>query len=141
MNYKENIMNEKILEIVETGFDFENDSNSWYTQGMDGFRILTDKQEILLGINGSQSCCESFGYFMTNDNVEEFLGASIHEIRLTNTLLEVENFDKKYSGDVMFVNIETNRGTLQFVAYNDHNGYYGHDAVVVSKQLNHQECL
>lgn len=134
-------MTEKILEIVETGFEHSTVENSYYSQNMDGFRIVTDKQEILLGINGSQSCCESFGYFMTNDNIEDFIGATIREIRLTNTLLEVENFDKEYSGEVMFVNIETSRGTLQFVAYNDHNGYYGHDAVVVSNQLKHEECL
>lgn len=135
------MMTEKILEIVETGFEHSTVENSYYSQNMDGFRIVTDKQEILLGINGSQSCCESFGYFMTNDNIEDFIGATIREIRLTNTLLEVENFDKEYSGEVMFVNIETSRGTLQFVAYNDHNGYYGHDAVVVSNQLKHEECL
>jgi hypothetical protein len=39
------------------------------------------------------------------------------------------------------VNIDTDRGQLQFVAYNEHNGYYGHNAVVVSKQLTHEECL
>ncbi len=41
----------------------------------------------------------------------------------------------------MFVNLETNVGLLQFVAYNSHNGYYGHDAVLVSKQLNLTEAL
>ncbi len=35
----------------------------------------------------------------------------------------------------MFVNLETNKGTLQFVAYNEHNGHYGHEAKVTCKQL------
>lgn len=30
---------------------------------------------------------------------------------------------------------------MQFVAYNAHNGYYGHQARVVSKQLKHEVCL
>lgn len=134
-------MNEKILEIVEAEFMFTEEDNSWYSQHMEGFRIVTDKQEILLGINSCQSCCESFGYFMTNDKIKDFIGATILEIRLTDTLLKVKKFKKEHSGNVMFVNIETDRGTLQFVAYNDHNGYYGHDAVVLSKQLKHQENL
>ena len=32
-------------------------------------------------------------------------------------------------------------GYLQFVAYNSHNGYYGHEAVLISKQLNYEEDL
>ena len=28
----------------------------------------------------------------------------------------------------MFVNINTSNGLLQFAAYNNHNGYYGHNA-------------
>lgn len=44
-------------------------------------------------------------------------------------------------GGVMFVNILTDKGILQFVAYNCHNGYYGHEATVKSTQLEHSECL
>lgn len=33
----------------------------------------------------------------------------------------------------MFINVETTRGLLQFAAYNEHNGYYGHDVLLVSK--------
>ncbi len=41
----------------------------------------------------------------------------------------------------MFVDLITNRGVLQFTAYNNHNGYYGHDAKVISTQLNHKCSL
>ena len=41
----------------------------------------------------------------------------------------------------MFVDIVTDRGVLQFVAYNIHNGYYGHEAKVISTQLEHNETL
>ena len=34
----------------------------------------------------------------------------------------------------MFVNINTSNGALQFAAYNEHNGYYGHEAVVISEK-------
>lgn len=128
-------MTERILKIEET--DFLNDDN----YNMEGFKVTTDKQTIFVGITSNQSCCENFGYFMTNDNINEFVGALLNEIRLTDTLLQVTDFDKEYAGDVMFVNFETSQGTLQFVAYNDHNGYYGHQAVVMSEQLDHTEVL
>jgi hypothetical protein len=41
----------------------------------------------------------------------------------------------------MFVNIDTSRGRLQFVAYNAHNGYYSHEATVSSKQLHYDTSL
>jgi hypothetical protein len=43
--------------------------------------------------------------------------------------------------EAMFVDIETDRGVLQFVAYNAHNGYYGHKARVQSTQLRHTVTL
>jgi len=36
----------------------------------------------------------------------------------------------------MFVDLLTNIDVIQFVAYNEHNGYYGHTASVSSNQLN-----
>lgn len=125
---------EKILTIDETVFSHSNGN-------MEGYKVTTNKQQILVGIRSGQSCCEDFGYFMTNDNTEDFIGATLRDVRLTNTLLQVTDFNKEYSGNVMFVNFETNKGTLQFVAYNDHNGYYGHEAVVVSTQLEYTDVL
>lgn len=37
------------------------------------------------------------------------------------------------AGSAMFINVETTKGLLQFVAYNEHNGYYGHEVKLVSK--------
>ena len=37
------------------------------------------------------------------------------------------------AGSAMFINVETTNGLLQFVAYNEHNGYYGHEVKLVSK--------
>lgn len=127
---RELMMTETILKIEEVEFD-----------NKEGFAIVTDKQKIVMGISSNQSCCENFGYFWTNDSVENFVGAKLLNVSLTDTLLKTESFDKEYAGDVMFVNFETNKGTLQFVAYNEHNGYYGHEAVVVSTQLDHTEYL
>lgn len=111
------------------------------SKGMDGFVIVTDEQEIILGINNQGSCCESWGHFWCNDNPQEFVGATVHDVTITNNALITEKAPDVYEGGVMFVNIVTDRGVLQFVAYNSHNGYYSHSATVECKQLNHSEYL
>jgi len=114
--------------------------------GMEGFLIQTTDQIIELWISNFQSCCESWGYFWCNDNPQDFIGASLLGITLTNTALNTKTIEEHHAdslddGGIMFVNFETNRGVLQFVAYNAHNGFYGHEVKVESKQLNHSDCL
>lgn len=117
-----------------------------------GFRVRTNEQEILLLIDDDASCCESWGYFLTEDDTAKFIGAELRGVEITDTNRSTHIFtadewkdDEKYhsldSGGVMFVDIKTSAGTLQFVAYNEHNGYYGHEARIVSRQLTHSEVL
>lgn len=131
---------EKIVSISE--LDYKDESN----RGYDGYAITTDKQVIKLMIDNGQACCESWGYFMSEDDLSGFIGADLIGLSLTNTALEkVElNHAEEINGEetsVMFVNIETSAGLLQFVAHNTHNGYYGHGAYVRSIQLSHEETL
>jgi len=124
---------ETILKIEETTFE-----------NKDGFIITTTEQEIKLGINNVQSCCEDWGYFMSEDNLPDFIGAKLLNVNITDTLLKAHDevdIDNMYVGGVMFVNLETSEGLLQFVAYNEHNGYYGHEACVISKQITDYEIL
>ena len=113
---------------------------------MDGYEVTTSEQSIKLLIGSDQSCCENWGYFWCNDNPQEFVGAEVRGVSLTDTALDTKILEKNdahevYDGGVMFVNIETDRGVLQFVAYNSHNGYYGHEAKVECRQLKHSESL
>ena len=127
----------KIISIEEVGV-FK-DEKSYYNY--EGYIIKTEDETIKLGISNMQSCCENFGYYMSEDNINEFIGAELINIELCDTALNVSKLDDCYEGDNMFVNIITDKGTLQFVAYNQHNGYYGHDAVVISKNLNYNTYL
>lgn len=71
-------------------------------------------------------------------------GVSITDTELNEAVWQKSGLDPTviyYEGNTMFVNIDTDRGVLQFVAYNEHNGYYGHSASVTSKQLTHGEVL
>jgi hypothetical protein len=134
---------EKILAIRETFFG----KNSY--GGHEGYLIITDKQEIELSIAAGQDCCEHFGYLMSEDNVSDYVGATLLDMTLTDTALNKAAMESEglnsphwvYEGGIMFVDIKTDRGVLQFVAYNEHNGYYGHDARVKSTFLEHSETL
>ena len=111
-----------------------------------GFHVITTRQTIKLLIDNSQSCCESWGYFWCNDDVMDFIGATLLGVSLTDTalntkMIETNGADNRDAGDIMFVNLETNKGTLQFVAYNSQNGYYGHSAYVECEQLKHEQTL
>jgi hypothetical protein len=80
---------------------------------------------------------------MSEDDFSEFIGANIIDLAITDTCLNTKKLEEEelYEPDLMFVNLNTDKGLLQFVAYNSHNGYYGHSAVVVSEQLFHEEVL
>lgn len=132
-------MSERILRIVE--FYEGSSDDDW--ESYEGFIVFTEAQAIRLAISAYQSCCESWGYFMSEDDLERFIGAELRGVSITNT-----NRSKKSikdlsldEGEVLFVDIETDRGVLQFVAYNAHNGYYGHTAKVVSDQLTEEVTL
>jgi len=114
-----------------------------------GFEVVTTAQSIKLYIDNDGSCCERWGHFWCNDNPQDFVGAELRGVGLTDTALneaqmqanDLNPNDKWFEGGVMFVNLDTDRGTLQFVAYNEHNGYYGHEAKVQCTQLTHAEIL
>lgn len=129
---------EKIVKIEETNFTKK--EGSWLSN-YEGFVIATDKQLIKVGISSGQSCCENFGTLMSEDNLSEFEGAELFKIEVTDTALKTYEIDTEWGGGCMFVNFNTSNGLLQFVAYNEHNGYYGHEAIVISEQLNHSETL
>lgn len=132
---------EKIIEIKNYE---ESSESSW--SSVAGFEVVTTRQRIKLYIDNSSSCCESWGYFWCNDKPDDFIGAKLLGVSVTDTALntkkiEAEGADSRDEGGIMFVNLETSKGVLQFVAYNSHNGYYGHSATVESEQLKHSETL
>jgi hypothetical protein len=128
---------ERIIRIEESSFF---DKNEWSMY--DGYQIITDKQTIKVGISNGQSCCEHWGYLTSEDDLKQFEGAKLLSIEVVDKALDkISVPDCSYGGGAMFVNIETSEGLLQFAAYNEHNGYYGHEAVVISNDLNHSEYL
>jgi hypothetical protein len=92
---------------------------------------------------------------MSEDDPEKFINADLLGIEITDINRTGRRFVTGYevgykhekddihldSGETLFVDIQTNLGTLQFVAYNSHNGYYGHSVRVESKQITHEATL
>lgn len=129
----------EIIEKIEECM-FHVDKTIWESD-YEGYIITTNKQQIKLGIQEGQSCCECYGYITSEDDLSSYIGAELIDVVITDKLLVSTNLSAVHQGDTMFVTIETNKGSFQFVAYNDHNGYYGHEAIVISEQLNYSECL
>lgn len=117
----------KIASIEETSFGGE---QRWYNY--EGYEITLDGgQKIKMGIDNGQSCCENWGYIISEDNLAQFVGAEYFGIEAVGEALEHVEIKGVYEGGIMFININTSEGVLQFVAYNEHNGYYSHNAVVI----------
>ena len=124
----------KIVKIQEC-YDFESDQNN--RSKFDGYIITTDSDTIKIGISNYQQCCESWGYLSSEDNLEKFIGSNLNDILVVDKALKVyQPFREISEDDAIFVNLLTNRGTLQFVVYNEHNGFYGHRVIVESKTFN-----
>lgn len=102
----------------------------------DGYCIETDSRKLYFVINNGQDCCENWGYLSSEDDFGSFIGSELKNVYVTDTKLGtiVSNMKEDLdAGSAMFINVETTRGLLQFAAYNEHNGYYGHDVLLVSK--------
>ena len=99
----------------------------------DGYKVVTEEHEYLLLISNGQSCCESWGYFASEDNFSEYIGSELLGVKFTDVALNTKALEESgyYQGDggIQFVDFETDRGVIQFAVYNGHNGYYGHDIV------------
>lgn len=120
----------KIISISDSGFSYKGVYLD--KQTYDGYKLtLDDGKKILVGVDDNSSCCENWGYVSSEDNLQDFIGASVISVDVVDSALNVKAQVEIYEGSAMFVNINTDRGLFQLVVYNAHNGYYSHDAVLV----------
>ena len=131
--------NEYIARVTEGDFGYDSEYDNFK-----GFIVTTNKRRISIGISKGQSCCEVTGYFMSEDDPKSFVGKRLVKVEVVDTLLnksQVGQLEYLDQGGVMFVNFECEDDCLQFVCYNAHNGYYGHEAVVVVSKEGDAEAL
>ncbi|NLW78739.1 MAG: hypothetical protein GXY32_04930 [Ruminococcaceae bacterium] len=104
----------------------------------DGYRVVTDNNTYHVLIDNGQSCCESWGYVCSEDDPQQFVGADLLEVVLTDTALQTAPISEAASyldeGGIQFVDFKTDKGTFQLAVYNGHNGYYGH-SIIIAKNV------
>lgn len=110
-----------------------------------GHQIITSKQTVLLAIDDEGSCCETWDCFF-HTATEEFVGAELLGVERAEEALACIGISaaedlETYEANILHVNIITDRGVLQWTAYNNHNGYYPHGVRVVSQQLKLEDSL
>lgn len=110
-----------------------------------GYEIHTDEQVITCLISNYGNCCEDWGFITTEDLLSDYVGAELLSINLIDTDYKThplaKDFIDAYEIAFCFIDVVTSKGTLQFAIYNQHNGYYGHDVKIESKQLTYQVSL
>lgn len=111
----------------------------WNFSRFEGFLIETTKGQIKVGIDKKCGCGRA-GYFITNNDINDFIGGKIVDIKVVDGCINVQKLEKIapfINGDVLFVNIETDRGVLQFTVYNQ-GKYCAHKAFVCSDIIAHE---
>jgi hypothetical protein len=103
-------------------------------------------------IDNVQCCCENWGTIKSEDDLSYFIGSRLMHVAITDEFLKTKDIEefmaKEESSEtrLMFVTFQTDIGDFQFVMYNDHNGFYGHEARVdifagEEKVFSHEEEL
>lgn len=98
-----------------------------------------DSNNVLIGFDSTTSCCEDFGWYITNTKPATTLDESA-QIQYTEELLKDYVFDKNSfevidagkesyadsGGGIVITCIADGKPNLYMVFYNHHNGYYSH---------------
>lgn len=109
---------------------------------------LDDGSEIKFGIADQQNCCEEWGYLAPKDDVKDFIGAVLLSVKEVDTFPEgVAKYDwideelNHTWGELEWqgIEVQTNKGVLQFVVYNSHNGYYSHNTIFIDHEGKKEE--
>lgn len=128
-------MAEKILSIVYDDHISNDGVDGSYASYFEGYVITTDKQQIKVMVSGGQCCCEDYGSLASEDDLSDYIGATLIKASVTGTDRVKSDVEFEYGfgeGDIMFVDFETSNGVFQIAVYNHHNGYYGHDGVFMT---------
>jgi hypothetical protein len=122
-----------IVEIKEL-YNYDASVFQKYSDSMEGYEITTLDHTYLLLIDDKSSCCESFGYFSSDDDLKQFIGKELLSVEATDVALStrvIVEADGLDAGEIQFVTFKTNDGDFQLAVYNSHNGYYGHTILFI----------
>lgn len=144
MNYNTKKVAVHDKEIVKSA-RFISSGDNWCSD--DGIEVVTNHAIYKATIKTGQNCCENYGYFFSEDDLDRFTGATLLNVEITDEKLETTVMPPDVNVDIdacIFFTFYTSLGPLQFVVYNEHNGYYGHRVLATKVSLdgsNKQEML
>lgn len=137
-----------IEEVFDVPLEARWDENTTRTKMFDGYVIETEDETIQILVQNEQQCCENCGYIVSEDELSQFVGANILEVSvvdeslITTVLNKLPVVEDDYTYlEAVFVNVNTDKGLLQFAVYNAQNGYYGHEIRILSKELNYTNVI
>lgn len=93
---------------------------------VDDLKIEFETGRIIKIWDDGQSCCEN-RYMRTDDDLQEFIGATLLDIELKDAPEIEDQYDVH---EVQFLEIKTDKGSFVVSNHNEHNGYYGGFAIV-----------
>lgn len=115
--------------------------------GGDGYSIWTTVMLIEFWISNERQCCESWGYFSSDDDLSRFIGKEIDRIELDSEKCgsyEIPEDAKSLDcGGIRFITVHLADGdSFQLAVYNAHNGFYGHDiGFRIGGMLDYTDCI
>lgn len=120
MKNKEKYYGKKILRA-----DFDNDK-----------LIITFDDGVKVAISDyDQQCCET-RYMRTDDDVSFLNGKILTGIEEKEVHEGFILADDCYNPEIVFLEIQTNEGSITFANYNEHNGYYGGFSIEIKEYRN-----
>lgn len=98
---------------------------------------FADENNVCLGYDMSQSCCEDADWFISEKEENHVYGSDRNHIGLQGLNVESYVFDPKYfveveaasdldAGGMVRFRLVSGKKELFLHIYNNHNGYYGH---------------
>lgn len=90
-----------------------------------------DSNDVFVGFDNYQSCCENFGYCITEDKPAESVGdcqedtLNLDGYVFDTTFFEEGSFDEE-TNTATFKLFKQGSPDLYLTLYNSHNGYYSH---------------
>lgn len=97
---------------------------------------FVDDNNVFVGFDMAQSCCESFGYFLTRSKpvpdvetaeADKIEGTEFPGYNFDTTFNEGELYPDHDGGGSVTFRLTNEAGEEMFLTiYNHHNGYYGH---------------
>ena len=95
----------------------------------DGKWNFVDDNNVFVGFDSGQCCCEDFGYFFRHDliyYVDGDIGDDADNSDLTPYNFDINFFEGNGGDFVVFKLVAQDKPDVYLYLYNFHNGYYSH---------------